>query len=263
MKASDTVANPTVEFLNTALEAIVAAEHVLMGYFNNTVDIAIKLDNSPVTQADIEANKVILDIISRQWPEHAILSEEGGIANSKSDYLWVVDPLDGTKNYIRGIPLFGTQIALLRASEIILGASKLPALGELLYSAKNLGAFLDENRVRVSTIDSLSKSYINLGGLNHFAGGGRSQNVLQLANSAARVRSVGDSYGYHLVATGRCEAVIESKVQMWDIAPFIQIVQEAGGTCTDIDGRPLTLESTTIVCSNGKIHQAVLNILTG
>ncbi len=246
--------------LSVALEATRAAETIVMQYYRSAAKVRIKQDASPVTQADIEAEAVIANIIRARFPDHHILGEESGDLGCQSDYVWIIDPIDGTKNFIRGIPLFGIEVALTRFGETIVGVSSVPALGERLYAESGCGAFLDgeHDLVRVSDIERVADAHISLGGLNHFLAEGETENVLRVASSAARLRAFGDAYAYHLVASGRCEAVLERRVRFWDIAALSLIIREAGGKCTDLQGSTIGEKTNSVVCSNGRVHAELL-----
>jgi histidinol-phosphatase len=251
--------------LSIALDATRAAEAVVMRYYGFATPVRIKPDASPITQADIEAETVIADTILARFPDHRILTEERGDSGVRSDYAWIVDPIDGTKNFIRGIPFFGIQVALTRLGKPVVGVSSVPLLGERLYAETGCGAFLDGRHgpVRVSDVERVADAHISLGGLNHFLADAEAENVLRVAGSAGRVRGFGDAYAYHLVATGRCEAVLERRIRFWDIAALSLIVREAGGTCTDLQGGPVGEKTISVMCSNGRVHAELLALYGG
>lgn len=243
-----------------ALEASKKAETVIMRYFGRDVQMRQKSDLTPVTQADIEAEQVIIASIRRHFPKHGFLGEETGESHINSEFVWVIDPIDGTKNFIRGIPLFSTQIALLKDGIPVLGVSRLPAMQELIHGEVGYGSYMNGRRIQVSSVDDVSSAFISLGGLNHFIATGQIKNILKVAQSAGRVRSLGDAYAYHLLATGRCEAVMEARIRIWDVAALSVIVAEAGGVCTDLQGRKIGLDTTSVICSNGKLHSQLLDL---
>jgi histidinol-phosphatase len=251
---------PSIE-MQVAIDASRRAQHVIMAHYDRSIRAHLKPDGTPVTQADLEAEKIIMDLIRECFPEHAFLSEEAGERGSRSELVWVIDPIDGTKNYVRGIPFFATQIALLRNGRPVLGVSNAPALQELLYAEVGHGAYLNGERVQVSNVDDLAQAYISLGGLNHFITSGQLEEVLRVVGEAGRVRGFGDAYAYHLVATGRFEAVVETGIHIWDVAAMSVIIDEAGGRCTDDQGANISFDTTCVICSNGKIHQRLLALL--
>ncbi|MCK5235224.1 MAG: inositol-phosphate phosphatase, partial [Candidatus Aenigmarchaeota archaeon] len=171
------------EFLKTGLEAAKKAEEIILKYYSDEIRAELKEDMSPVTVADREAEKAIIEIIRLKFPDHSILGEESGSSDSASEYLWIIDPIDGTKNYMRKIPLFATQIALMKGGEVIVGVSNAPALKELLYAEKGKGAYCNDRQIHVSKIDMLNKSYMSFGGLRHFEKKNLVDNLLVLVNS--------------------------------------------------------------------------------
>jgi len=246
--------------MTVALEAAEEASRIIMQHYGADFAVSQKPDATPVTAADLQAERRISEIIRRHFPQHGILGEESGEFHIEREWVWVVDPIDGTKNYIRGIPLFGTQIALLKQGAPYLGVSRLPAMGELLCGERGHGAYVNGQPARVSQTQDLCSSLVSLGGLNHFAAMGHMAGIVRLARAAGRVRGFGDAYAYHLLATGRCEAVVEVGIRVWDIAAFAVIVEEAGGTCTDLEGGKVGLETRSVICSNGAIHRPLIDL---
>ena len=166
--------------LKTAITAAKAAEEVVMHYFGDDIERRLKSDQTPVTKADEEAEHVIAETIRSQFPEHGFLGEETGRSDTDSSCCWIVDPIDGTKNYVRGIPLFGTQIALMRNGRLELGVSNLPVMGELLYAERGQGAYLNEVQIHVTSQNSLADAQISFGGLDHFADVGQLGPVMEI-----------------------------------------------------------------------------------
>lgn len=248
-------------YLTVALEAAKRAGEIIMKHYNRNVHVELKNDLSPVTHADQEAERIIVDVITRHFPDHGFLGEELGQSESRSSYTWIIDPIDGTKNYIKGIPLFGTQIALMKDEQLILGVSNLPAMHELLFAEKGLGAFLNKVPICVSDVPRLSLAQVSIGGLNHFDKTGQIEGLLKVVRATSRIRGFGDAYAYHLVASGKFDAVIEAKIRIWDIAALSVIIEVAGGRCTDLQGGAIGLDITSVIASNGKIHNAILECL--
>lgn len=245
------------EYLKAALLAAQRADEISMKYFRDGTAVEIKADRTPVTVADHEAENSIIATIKERFPDHGFLGEESGQSSNSSDYVWIIDPIDGTKNFIRSIPLFGTQIALMHKDRIILGVSSMPAMGELLY-ADHGEAFLNGKRVRVSDVASLSQSAISFAGLNRLPDHIKPGEMFNLFGSIDRVRAFGDCYPFHLVATGRLEAVAQSTIHIWDIAALVAIIEAAGGKCTDFSGNQIGIDSTSLIASNGNIHDEIL-----
>ena len=245
-------------FLSVALEAASRAETVIMDYYSGRMTSKLKSDGTPVTVADTEAERVIIETITNEFPGHGFLGEESGDTHSASPYVWIIDPIDGTKNYIRRIPLFGTQIALMKADELILGVSNIPAMNELLYAEKGCGVFLNDEQIHVSAVNEIFEAMISHGGMDAFGERGVLGNLCNLAMDAARTRSFGDCYMYHLLASGRVDAVIEAAISIWDIAALTVIVEEAGGKVTDLRGEPIDRNTDSILATNGLLHQQIL-----
>ena len=252
LKRSNT--NP---FLKIALEAASNAETVIMDYYSGGIASELKADGTPVTVADTEAERVIIETIAAEFPDHGFLGEESGDTDSTSPYVWIIDPIDGTKNYIRHIPLFGTQIALMKADELILGVSNMSAMNELLYAEKGRGAFLNDEPIKVTAVDQVAEAMICHGGMDTFGDRGILESLCNLALDAARTRSFGDCYMYHLLASGRVDAVIEAAISVWDIAALTVIVEEAGGRVTDLRGEPIGVNTDSILATNGFLHKQI------
>ena len=246
-------------FLSVALEAAKNAEEIITAYYTSDIKVEHKDDDTPVTLADRGAEKVIRDTIKQTFPDHGFLGEEYGTEEGTSPYLWIIDPIDATKNYIRKIPIFGTQIALMKGDELILGVSNAPLLSECLYAEAGSGAFLNGEPIQVSNVTHPEDAMICHGGLNWFTEKGTFPGVYNLINDVARSRGFGDFYMYHLLASARADAVVEAAISIWDIAAITVIVQEAGGKVTDVQGQPVTKQTTSLIATNGHLHTAVLN----
>lgn len=250
------------KFLNTAIEAAKKAEEIILRYYQEDIEVDIKDDLSPVTKADIESEKEIIKIIRAQFPSHGFLGEESTQDIKKKEYLWIIDPIDGTKNYIRKIPLFATQIALMKDKELILGLSNAPALKELVYAEKGRGAYCNGHKIQVSTIKELNKSYVLFGGVKYFKQHNMLENLLSLIGDTQAHRGIGDFWSYHLLAQGKVDVMIEAQTKIWDIAAVKVIVEEAGGKVTDIKGNQVNLDTTSLLATNKRLHQTVLEYLS-
>src|SRR5687767_520036 len=228
-------------FLTTALDAARAAAEVIRRYYQRNLDVIIKADKSPVTQADVETEKVIHAIISERFPQHGFYGEETGQSALDAEYLWLVDPIDGTKAFVRGYPMFSTQIALMHRGRLIVGVSSAPVYGEIAYGEIGKGAWLNDKPIKVSDIDSIENCAISAGNLKTLAKSDRWSKYGALVARANRIRGYGDFLHYHLLAAGKIDVVIESDVNILDIAALAVIVEAAGGTFTDLQGEPLSL----------------------
>jgi histidinol-phosphatase len=249
------------EFLTTALAAARAAADVIRRYYQANLAVTIKADNSPVTQADIESEQVIRSIIAARFPEHGFYGEETGQRALDAEYLWLVDPIDGTKAFVRQYPFFSTQIALMHRGELICGVSSAPVYGEIAYAEIGRGAWLDGKPLTVSSIDRIEACAISAGNLKTLALSPQWAQYGQLVARAHRIRGYGDFLHYHLLAAGKIDVVIESDVNILDVAALAVIVNAAGGKFTDLTGQPLGLNTTTVLASNGKLHESVLAAL--
>ena len=250
----------TSDFLTVAIDAAKNAENIITRYYNeSTLKVELKSDETPVTRADTEAEKAIRETIKNAFPDHGFLGEEFGAEVGTSSYTWVIDPIDATKNYIRKIPIFGTQIALMKDDDLVLGISNAPLLNELLYAEKGKGAFLNGEPIEISKVSQPSEAMICHGGIKWFVEKKIFNGIYNLINDTARSRGFGDFYMYHLLASGRVDAVIEAAISIWDIAAITVIVQEAGGMVTDIQGQEITKDTNSLVATNGVLHHIVLD----
>jgi histidinol-phosphatase len=259
--------NPS-PFLATALEAAKAAAEVIKHYYQRNLDVTIKADKSPVTQADVETERVIRAILSKQFPEAGFYGEETGQSALDAEYLWLVDPIDGTKAFVREYPMFSTQIALMHRGRLIVGVSSAPVYGEIAYaeigqsgSAEIKGAWLNDQPIRVSDIEAIENAAISAGNLKTLAKSDRWANYGALVARANRIRGYGDFLHYHLLAAGKIDVVIESDVNILDIAALAVIVEAAGGQFTDLHGRALTLATTSVLATNGLLTREVSDAL--
>jgi histidinol-phosphatase len=250
--------------LQAALDAARAAADIIQGYYRRNAAVTIKADQSPVTEADVRAEETIRELLQSRFPGYGFFGEESGRHAMDADNIWVVDPLDGTKSFVRDTPFFSTQIALLREGKLVLGVSNAPAYGEIAWAEQGGGAFLDGERLHVSDVGQLGQAFISTGNLKTLAASGAGWTRFgALVGRVARLRGYGDFVHYHLLARGALDAVLESDVNILDIAALTVIVREAGGTVSDLTGGDIDLESTTIVATNGALHAALLSALQG
>lgn len=249
-------------FLATALDAANAAAVVIRRYYQRNLDVVIKADKSPVTQADVETEKTIRDLIGARFPEHGFYGEETGQSALDAEYLWLVDPIDGTKAFVREYPFFSTQIALMHRGRLIVGVSSAPVYGELAYAEIGVGAWLNDQPIRVSDIDSIEAAAVSAGNLKTLAAGPRWAKYGELVARVNRIRGYGDFLHYHLLAAGKLEAVIESDVNILDIAALAVIVEAAGGKFTDLQGKALDLHTTSVLAANSRLHSTLLTLLS-
>ena len=247
--------------LEAALDAAKAAAGIARSLFQRNVEVRIKADKSPVTEADVRCEIAIREILETRFPSHGFYGEETGTRDRDAESLWLVDPIDGTKAFVREYPMFSTQIALMRKGELVLGVSSAPIYGEIAYAERGVGAFLNDAPVTVSEIDTLESTVLSSGNMKSLALGPKWTRYGELIAGVSRVRGYGDFLHYHLLASGKIDAVVETDVNILDIAACVAIVTEAGGHFTDLDGAPITLDSTSVLATNGKVHRAVLDAL--
>jgi histidinol-phosphatase len=245
--------------LNTAIEAAKEGAKLASKYFNNLPKVAWKEDESPVTKADVETEKVIRGYINRHYPDHGIHGEELPDKKSKSPYTWVIDPIDGTRDYIRGIPFWATYVAVLKNNEPIIGVIYLPILGDLITAEKGKGTFLNGKRVQVSKIKKLKEAYISHGQLRRFAHIGKEKQLIKLSKIIRATRSYGN-FGLKMLLEGKIDAMIEAYGALHDFAATSIVVEEAGGNFTSLSGKKSLTEGTGL-WTNGLIHKQVLDIL--
>jgi len=246
--------------------AVIAAQQAgrhALTYFDCGVTVEWKEDRSPVTLADREAEQLLRGILLTAFPDDGFLGEEFGDQPGTSGFRWIVDPIDGTRSFVRDIPIWATLIGLEYRDEQIAGVACLPAMGGVTYRAlRGDGAYKGERRIRVSDVSALADSILFYSSLSWFVRAGKEREFLNLAHQTQRQRGFGDFYGFVLVAQGSGEVMAEHGVHSWDVAGLKVLVEEAGGMFTNWAGVP-TIHSPDVVASNGKTHAATLAILQG
>ncbi|MCS6802680.1 MAG: inositol monophosphatase family protein [Chloroflexota bacterium] len=239
-----------------AAEVAVAAGRLTLGYFQNDVATEWKADRSPVTAADREAELLIRRRIEARYPHHGIIGEEWGDTRPGAAHRWIIDPIDGTRSFVRGVPLYAVLIAVEREGAVIAGAIYLPGLDELVSAGRGLGCFWNGRRCRVSTVSQLEQAYLLSSSFKHPT---RRALIDRLVAAAGTARTWGDGYGYALVATGRAEIMFDLDANPWDFAAPRICVEEAGGRFSDFSGRAVTAGGDG-VATNGLLHEAVLRV---
>lgn len=246
------------EFLAVALQAADAARELILSYYNGDFDIEIKADQTPVTVADRGAERIIRETISNAFPEHGIYGEEYGAENKETEYLWLVDPIDGTKSFVKRYGMFSTQIALMHKGELILGVSCAPAMNELVWATGGGGAHDANGQLHISNVGSIGQASISTGNIQGLAASKRWTALGRILAQANRTRGYGDYYHYHRLAAGQLDAVIESDVNILDIAALYVIVTEAGGVFTDLEGRTPDLDTGSVLAATPALHATLL-----
>jgi histidinol-phosphatase len=238
--------------LQAALDAAEAAAVIIRSMYQRNLAVHTKADATPVTEADVRSEEAIRAILSERFPSYGFYGEETGQHDLDAENLWLVDPIDGTKSFVRESPFFSTQIALRRAGRLVLGVSSAPAYGELAWAQEGQGACLNGRPIRVSRIAELGSAIVSSGNLKTLARSPQWARFGDLIGRVNRIRGYGDFVHYHLLARGALEVVIESDVNILDIAALTVIVREAGGTFTDLQGgdvRPDTTSCCTKPCT--------------
>lgn len=248
--------------LEVAIAAARAGGEVALKYFNSAnLKVETKEDSSPVTIADRETEARIVEVLRAAFPDHGFLGEEHG-EQGGSGPRWIIDPIDGTKSFIRGIPYFASLIALEEDGEITTGVIYAPAVDDLLWAQRGQGAHDRNGPLRVSKVASLADSMLLFGGPGFFKRHGYWSAFEQLVDASSRQRGYGDYFGYTFVARGQAEAVLELDLKPWDMAAIAIVIEEAGGRFTNFSGER-TIYDGSALASNGVIHEQVLSVLRG
>ena len=248
-------------YLGFALAAAEAAAKEILLYYRGDFEFELKADQTPVTIADRRAEEIIREILLGEFPDHGFFGEEGGREHEDAEYLWLVDPIDGTKSFVGGYGMFSTQIALMRQGRLVLGVSSAPAAGEIAWAVSGKGALLDGVPVHVSRKTSLGDASVSTGNLKSLAKSDRWAGLGRIFAMVNRTRGYGDYYHYHRLAAGQLDAVIESDVNILDIAALSVIVGQAGGVFTDLEGRPPDLQTTSVLAAAPGLHPLLLDML--
>lgn len=239
-----------------ALDAVFRAGRATLAHFQTGVKAELKGDDSPVTVADRETERMLRSDIARHFPGEAILGEEEG-ASGSSEARWVIDPIDGTKSFVCGVPLYGVLLSFEQAQRPIIGIAYFPALDEMVWAERGLGTFWNGRKCFVSSQNDLRRATLLSGSMTSLENRNRLEGYLALARKAAVSRTWGDAYGHVLIATGRAEIMLDPVVSPWDISACTVIVEEAGGQFTGFDGQ--AHPTNEAVASNGLLHAEALD----
>jgi histidinol-phosphatase len=249
----------TQRALDAAIAAAREAGRIALRYYRGRFDVTLKPDQTPVTQADQECERAIVEILGKSFPDCGFLGEEFG-AKGPQARRWIIDPIDGTRNFVRGIPVWATLIGLEEDGQITAGVVYNPVTDEMHAARRGGGAFLNGERIRVSTTDALDQATFLHAGLGIVRKAGWWDGFARLIDGTLNQRGFGDYLGYALVAAGKAELYAELDLKPWDLAPCKILVEEAGGRFTDFEGKP-TIYSGTAFVSNGLLHDAALAVL--
>jgi histidinol phosphatase-like enzyme (inositol monophosphatase family) len=253
-------ANPVLsEFLDFAIDAAWQAGRLTLAHYQTGVSVDRKPDRSAVTIADREAEKLLRRLIEQRYPDHDIVGEEFGSDNRGGRYRWILDPIDGTNSFIRGVPFYGVLVALALDGDPVVGVAYFPGVDEMVSAARGLGCRWNGRVARVSGVTSLREAcvaYTDARAVADRLGDG----WLQLMRDTAIERGWGDCYGHCLVATGRADIMLDPRMNPWDCAALVPIVQEAGGKFTDWKGQ-VTIDGGDAVSTNGALHDEIIRRL--
>ncbi|MCA9672092.1 MAG: histidinol-phosphatase [Myxococcales bacterium] len=247
--------------MDVAAAAAWRAGRLTLGYFRGEIERETKADDSPVTVADRQSEALLKHILASEFPDDAILGEEDGEVSGSSGYRWIVDPIDGTKTFVAGVPLYGVLIGLVDPDgQSVLGVINIPALGELVVAAKGCGCFVNGRRARVSAVSDLSQACVVYTGDETFERREALDAKARVRANVRVMRSWGDCYGHVLVATGRAEAMLDPILAPWDIAALAPVIEEAGGVFTDWTGQATT-GGDSAVSTNAALAEAIRALL--
>lgn len=247
-----------MNYLDIAKNAAKLGAENAQKYFNTSLQVELKEDRSPVTIADKDTEQKIKEYILSQDSHAQFVGEEFG-GDYKQDEYWLIDPIDGTVYFSRNIPIWGTLITYVKNGQAVIGASYVPFVDELLYAEKGKGAFLNDKRVHVSQRNSIKEAFISY--VSFYRIVDRLPGFTELCATAHKAKGVGDSYGFHLLASGRIEARFDGAALPFDVAGMNLVVEEAGGKVTNFNGDPWTFSDNNLIATNGILHDEVLTIV--
>lgn len=254
------MSNPHLDRHKAAIGFAQKAAASALALFDTDLQIEIKEDLSPVTKADREAEAILRESLTAAFPGDGFLGEEYGDQKGSTGYRWIIDPIDGTKNYIRGIPIWGTLLGLEFENDLVGGIVVAPALGQTWHGLRGEGAYRNDKKIRVTDTPKLSQSHLFYSSLTWIQKSGKTKGFLDLIDNSERQRGFGDFYGFMLVAQGAGEAMIDHGLHPWDVAALKPIVDEAGGLLTNWDGG-FSIHRSDVVGSNLLIHTRLLESL--
>lgn len=236
------------------------AGRVTLRYFQTELATELKADESPVTIADRQAERLMREMIEARFPQHSILGEEEGETRPGASFRWILDPIDGTKTFVRGVPMYAVLVGLEREGQPVVGAINIPPMAEMLVAAQGLGCTWNGRQARVSATSDLREALLLSTDTESMARHGRGDAYRRLVAATKMQRTWGDAYGYALVATGRAEVMLDPVMSIWDCAALLPVLTEAGGTFTDWNGTP-TITASEGMATNGALLPDVLHII--
>ena len=246
-------------FVDEVVDLVRRAGELTLRWFRAT-DLIIddKSDGTPVTEADRAVERFLRDELEHRFPGDAIVGEEEPELTGHTGCRWTIDPIDGTKAFTHGVPLYSNLLAFDDEHGPAVGVINLPALGETVYAGRGVGCWCDGRVARVSEVESLDRAYVTTSGYTHWP----EKMLLNVRRSGMTMRGWGDGYGYALVATGRAEVMVDPAIAPYDVAPMPVILAEAGGRFSDLAGAE-RIDTGSGVATNGRLHDRVLEVLRG
>lgn len=246
--------------LDAATDIAERASEIPLSYFRQAILIEMKENMTPVTIADKKTEEFIRKELRTSFPNFGIIGEEFGQEGTDKEYVWTIDPIDGTRSFIRGIPLFGTLLSLLEHGQPIVGIMVLPALEETYSAARGMGTRCNGNKLHVSAIRKINASNISCGDTYCFEDSNKTHVLKKLIDNAEAVRGYTDCFGHSLVMRGAMDAMVDPVVNLWDVAPLACLVEEAGGTYYNFKGEK-TIQGSDFVASNTYLKEEILSLL--
>jgi histidinol-phosphatase len=243
-----------------AIEVAQQAGALALQHFDREIAVEWKADDSPVTIADRSAEALLRTTLLGRFPSDGFLGEESGDTPGSSGYRWIIDPIDGTRSFVRGIPIWAVLVGLEYRGELIAGVCRLPAMNQTFRALKGDGAFRDDRRLHVSTVDRLDRAHVYYSSIRWMKQAGSERQFLELVDCTERQRGFGDFYGFVMVAQGSGEVMVEYGVHPWDLGALVPIVEEAGGRMTTWDDSR-DLNRSDVLATNGRLHAEVLRVL--
>lgn len=245
------------ELQDAAAEFAQAGGEITLNYFKKSFDLEFKSDDTPVTNADRNAEKVIRELINRHFPDHGIIGEEFGTENEDSEVVWVLDPIDGTQSFIHGIPFYTTLIGILVNRKPQVGIIYAPALDELATAATGLGCTLNGSDIRTRECKNLSDATFLTTDVTTYEEHGFQKPLEKLLSSTRIHRTWGDAYGHMMVAAGRADIMIDPILSIWDAAALLPVLKEAGGSFTDVHGKE-TIDTGNAISTNKTLVKQII-----
>lgn len=244
-----------------ARDLVAGTRHLLLDWFAAGLEVQAKQDRTPVTEADVAMEQHIRDALLARFPDDGFYGEETGEA-AGGDWLWLLDPIDGTRSFTRGYGFFSTQLAAMRADQLVLGVSQAPVADELIWAEAGAGAWMGAQRLQVSDVQTLKCAHLSIGNVSSLAADAPAWSRLAaLIGQCERHRGYGDYLHYHMLARGQIDLLLESDVNILDIAALTVIVREAGGVITDLRGAPIDRHSTSVIAANPVLHRQALSLM--